>query len=76
VHPVYSPDAAPSDFLLFGHLNGEMECFTANSPTYILSEIHRIFQEISKETLAAVSDEWITRFEWITEHKGECYHTE
>jgi hypothetical protein len=59
VHPAYSPDAAPSDFLLFCYLNGEMVGFTASSPADILSEILRIFQEISKETLVAVYDEWI-----------------
>jgi hypothetical protein len=51
-----------------------MAGFTANSPADILSEIRRIFQEIPKETLIAVYDEWITRLEWITEHKGEYYH--
>jgi hypothetical protein len=53
-----------------------MAGFTANLLVDILSEIGRIFQEISKETPVAVYDEWITRFEWITEHKRECYHTE
>jgi hypothetical protein len=57
-------------------MKGEMVSFTANSPTDILSAIGRIFQEISKETLVIVYDEWITRLEWMTEHKGECYHTE
>jgi hypothetical protein len=55
---------------------GEMAGFTANSPADILSEIRRIFQEISKETLVAGYDEWIIRLEWITEHTGEYYHTE
>jgi hypothetical protein len=47
---------------------------TANSPADILSEIRWIFQEIPKETLMAVYDDWITRLEWMTEHKGEYYH--
>jgi hypothetical protein len=42
----------------------------------ILSEIRWFFQEISKQTFVAVYDEWITRVEWITERKGEYYHTE
>jgi hypothetical protein len=28
VHPAYSPDAASSDFFLFGYLKGEMAGFT------------------------------------------------
>jgi hypothetical protein len=37
VHPAYSPDAAPSDFFLFGYLKDEMAGFTPNSPGDILS---------------------------------------
>jgi hypothetical protein len=63
VHSAYFPDVALSDFFLFGYLKGEMAGFTANSHPDILSEIRRIFQEISKETLVAVYDEWTTRIE-------------
>jgi hypothetical protein len=66
VHPAYPPDAALSDFILFGYLEGEMAGLIVNSPPDILSEIRRIFQEISKETLVAVYEEWITWLEWIT----------
>jgi hypothetical protein len=59
-----------------GYLKGQMAGFTANSPAHILSEIRRIYQEISKETLVAVYDELITRLGWMSEHKGEYYHTE
>jgi hypothetical protein len=45
---------------LFDYLKGEMARFTTNSPVDILSEIRRIFQEISKEAQMAVYDEWIT----------------
>jgi hypothetical protein len=76
VHPASSPDATPSGFFLFSCLKGEIAGFTANSLTNILFEIRRILQEIPKETLVAVYDEWITRLEWITEYKGEYYHTE
>jgi hypothetical protein len=53
-----------------------MTSFRRNSLTDILSEIRRIFQEISKETSIAVYDERTTRLEWMTEHKGEYYHTQ
>jgi hypothetical protein len=48
VYLAYSHDAAPSDFFLFSYLKGEMAGLTANSPADILSEIRRLFQEISK----------------------------
>jgi hypothetical protein len=68
VHPTCSPDTAPNDFFSFGSLKGEVASFTANSPADILSEIHRIFQEISKATLVAVYDEW-TRFSFSNREK-------
>jgi hypothetical protein len=61
---------------LFGYLKGEMAGFTANSLAGILSEIRPIFQEISRETLMAVHDEWITWLECRTKHKGEHYQIE
>jgi hypothetical protein len=57
VHSAYSPDAASSDFFLFGYLKGELTGSMANSPTDSLSEIRLIFQEISNETLGAACDE-------------------
>jgi hypothetical protein len=54
VHPADFPDAAPSDFFLFGSLKGEIADFTTNSPENILSEIRRIVHEISKESLVTV----------------------
>jgi hypothetical protein len=74
VHQAYSPEAEPADFFLFGSLRDKTAKSTANSPAGILSEIRQIFQEISKDTLVAVHDEWIIRIELIAEHKGEYYH--
>jgi hypothetical protein len=69
VHPGYSPDDAPSNFILFGYLKGEVAGLATNSPADILYEIRRTVQEISKETVVAVYGEWITRLEWIAYHK-------
>jgi hypothetical protein len=57
LHPAHSPDAALSDFFWVGCLKGEMAGVTANSSADILSEIRRISQEISQETLVAVYEE-------------------
>jgi hypothetical protein len=50
-------DAAPSGFFLFGYRKGEMAGFRAKSPANIVYKIRWIFQEILKETVAAVHDE-------------------
>jgi hypothetical protein len=47
---------------------------TGNSPEDILFEIHRIFEEIPKETLTAIYSVGMTRLELITGYKGEAYH--
>jgi hypothetical protein len=60
-HPVYSPDDAPNNIFLFGHLKREIAGFTARSPEEILSEIRRIFETIPREILTALYNEWITR---------------
>jgi hypothetical protein len=59
---------------VFGYLTSEMAGFIANSPADILFEIRRISREISEETRMDVYGEWITRPEWITEHKGVLSH--
>jgi hypothetical protein len=56
---------------VFGDLKGEMPGFTANSRADILSEINRIFQEISKETFVAVYDEWITEHKRVQSPGGK-----
>jgi hypothetical protein len=66
----YSPYFAPSSFFLFGHLKREMAGFPASSPDGILSQIPRTFEEIPKQTLAAVDNER------ITERHGSDYHTD
>jgi hypothetical protein len=68
--PAYSPGGALSNFLFFGHLKGEMAGLTASSAEGIHSEIRRIFETIPKDILTAVYNEWITRLEWITKHRG------
>jgi hypothetical protein len=53
-----------------------MAGFTASSPEDTISQIHWIFAEIPKETLAAVDNKSITRVKWTIEHKREYYHTD
>jgi hypothetical protein len=56
MHPADYPDGAPSDFFLSGHLYEKRAGFIANSPADILSDIRRIFQEISKKPFEAGYD--------------------
>jgi hypothetical protein len=74
VHPAYSPDAAPSGFLLYSLLRREIARFIARSPEDVLPEIRRIFEDIPKETLTAAYNNCISALKWTTERNGEYYH--
>jgi hypothetical protein len=58
-HPPYSPDLAPSDFLLFGYVKGKQMGYRAETPSELLVRIWVILAEIPRETLNAVFLEWI-----------------
>jgi hypothetical protein len=73
VHPVSSTGVAPGAFFVCGDLKCEIAGVTASSPEDIFSEIHRIFAEVSKVTLAALYNGWITSLECIIDRKGEYY---
>jgi hypothetical protein len=70
-HLIHSPNDALSDLFLLGHLRDKMAGFTASSAEDIPSVLRRIFERLPKEVLIADGNEWITKYEWITEHTGE-----
>jgi hypothetical protein len=44
--PSYSPDLAPSDFFLFGYINGKLMGYRAETPFELLIRIRVILAEI------------------------------
>jgi hypothetical protein len=48
VHPVFSPDLAPSDCFLFSRLKSEMAGLTGRSPEDILSDIRRSSKKLKR----------------------------
>jgi hypothetical protein len=59
LHPPYSPDLAPSDFFLFGHVNGKLMGYRAETPSELRVRIRVVLAEIPRETLNAVFLEWM-----------------
>jgi hypothetical protein len=55
----YSPDLAPSDFFLFGYVEGKLMGHRAETPSELLVRIQVILAEIPRETLNAVFLEWM-----------------
>jgi hypothetical protein len=62
-HPPYSPDLAPSDFFLFGHVKGKLMGYRTETPSELLVRIRVILSEISRETLNSVLLEWMERLQ-------------
>jgi histone-lysine N-methyltransferase SETMAR len=72
-HPPYSPDIAPSDFLLFGHVKHCLQRMGFASHEEVFTAIGEIVTDIPKEILHLVFDHWMERLEWVSQHKGD-YH--
>jgi hypothetical protein len=59
----HSPDLAPSDFFLSGHVKGKLMEYRAETPSELLVRIWVILAEISRETLNAVFLDWMERWQ-------------
>jgi hypothetical protein len=71
-HLLYSPDLAPSDFFLFGYVNGKLMGYRAETPSELLACIRAIMAEIPRETLNAAFFEWIERLQKCVQ--VDCEH--
>jgi histone-lysine N-methyltransferase SETMAR len=72
-HPPYSPDIAPSDFYLFGKLNGFLKGFHAESRNAMIAKVREILGLIEKAEFESVLVEWCERLKWVIAHGGEYY---
>jgi hypothetical protein len=70
-HRPDSPDLAPSDFFLFGYLKGKLMGYRAETPSELHVRIRVILAEILRETLNAVSLEWMERLQKYLQVDGE-----
>jgi histone-lysine N-methyltransferase SETMAR len=73
VHPPYSPDLAPSDFFLFGHLKYLLQGAIFASCDQLFAASHEIVAGIPQETLQGVFQHWMERLEWVSQNNGEYY---
>jgi histone-lysine N-methyltransferase SETMAR len=70
-HPSYSPDLAPSDFYLFGHVEGLLRGESFENGEQLLLTVEGILRSLEKWTLTKIFLEWITRFERCIETDGD-----
>jgi hypothetical protein len=64
-HPPYSPDLAPSDFFLFGHVKHALEGDEFSSEEAFLAAIHSVSSNLTGDTLRAIFVQWIERLNWV-----------
>jgi hypothetical protein len=67
----YSPDLAPSDFILFDYVKGKLMGYRAETPSELLVRIRVILAEIPRETLNTVFLECMERLQKWVQVDGE-----
>jgi hypothetical protein len=72
-HPCYSPDLAPFDFCLFGHVKECLKGMALPSYEELFGPIGEVVTSIESETLTAVFEHWMKRLEWVSKSNGRCY---
>jgi histone-lysine N-methyltransferase SETMAR len=71
LHPPDSPDLAPSDFFLFGHVQGALHGSVLETVEELLEDITSILNAIQPETLLAVFHEWMDKLQTCINYGGE-----
>jgi hypothetical protein len=73
IHPLYSPDRAPSHFFRFGHVKNRLHGITFQSHDESLAGIVAVFSQVPIETLQRVFEHWMERLEWVSQNNGDYY---
>jgi hypothetical protein len=63
VHPPHSPDLAPSDFFLFGHIKLYLQGTVFPSHEELFASIHEIVGNIPQPTMEDMFRHWMERLE-------------
>jgi hypothetical protein len=72
-HPLSSPNLAPSDFWLFGHMKTSLVGQTFDELEQLLEAITEYLNEIQPPEVVAVFSHWVERVRWVLENSGDCY---
>jgi hypothetical protein len=73
-HSPYSPDIAPSNFWLFGHMKKSLDDRTFDEAEQLLEAITEFLDEIHPSELEVVFSHWVERVRWVLESNGDYYH--
>jgi histone-lysine N-methyltransferase SETMAR len=72
-HPPYSPDLAPSDFFLFGHVKHALEGMEFLSEEDLLAAIQHVLSNPTADTLMTVFANWVERLKWVSLNESHYY---
>jgi len=73
-HPPYSPDLAPCDFYLFGHLKDAISGRVFSNYEEMKEAVLETLDKIGPKTLKCVYNTWIRRLEECERNGGEYVH--
>jgi histone-lysine N-methyltransferase SETMAR len=71
--PAYSPDLAPSDFWLFGHLKNSRAARMFDDPEELLNAITSVLEKAQPSELHVVLSHWVERVRWVLQTTGDSY---
>jgi hypothetical protein len=73
-HPPYSPDLAPSDFWLCGHVKTAPAGQQVPAPEDLLTGIQEFLSEVQRFELELVFHDWIERLQWVLDKDRDDFH--
>jgi hypothetical protein len=74
LHPPYSPDLAPSNLWLFGHMKAALAGQQVPKPEGFLTDIQGFLSEIQRSELGLIFHHWMERVQWILNNDRDYCH--
>jgi hypothetical protein len=72
-HPLYSPDFAPSDFVLFGYIKQKIAGQEFMSADDLLEAIREALGHLSRPVIESVFYEWMMRFQRYLDYHNSYF---
>jgi hypothetical protein len=69
-YPPYSPDLAPSDFWLFGHMKAGLVGQSFAEPERFFEGIMYFLEEVQVSELKLIFHHLVERIRWVLDHNG------
>jgi hypothetical protein len=72
-YPPCSPDLAPFDFFLFGHVKHVLEGAEFLSEETLLFAIQRVLSDLTGDILREIFAKWVERLNWVALNEDHYY---